>query len=160
MHPNLLKNLEKAIASGSSLTSFAQNFLKSMNNGSYGPQPELEATLHQLATKEIIAFYNGSIGQNIVAELQQQNVSWRLESDLASYQVQRPNYIEVGGFFLSIFSLYLYIFTLLGCFGCICVIQLFYPCSFGQSVRVYALYARKSFALSRSAFDYTLLISF
>ncbi|KAL5112150.1 Glutathione hydrolase 1 proenzyme [Taenia crassiceps] len=96
VHPNLLKNLEKATISNPPLTSFARDFLKSVNNGSHGPQPELEATLHQLATKGSLAFYNGSIGQNIVAELQQQNVSWQLERDLASYQVQRPKHVELG----------------------------------------------------------------
>ncbi|EUB59606.1 WD repeat-containing protein 44 [Echinococcus granulosus] len=95
VHPDLLKNLVK-VASDASLAPFAQHFLKSVQNGSYGPQPVLEATLRQLATKGTLVFYNGSIGQSIVAELQKHNVSWQMESNLGAYQVQRPNYIELS----------------------------------------------------------------
>nr|AER10551.1 gammaglutamyl-transferase [Echinococcus granulosus] len=97
VHPDLLKNLVK-VASDASLAPFAQHFLKSVQNGSYGPQPVLEATLRQLATKGTLVFYNGSIGQSIVAELQKHNVSWQMESNLGAYQVQRPNYIELSIF--------------------------------------------------------------
>ncbi|VDM15940.1 unnamed protein product [Hydatigera taeniaeformis] len=96
VHPDLLKNLDRAVASDPSLTPLKQNFLKSMKDGRHGPQPELGVALQQLATEGALVFYNGSIGRNIVAELQQRNVSWHLEGDLASYRVRKPKCIELG----------------------------------------------------------------
>lgn len=74
---------------------YAKEFLTSLMNGTRGPQPQLEETLHQLAKKGPQAFYNGSIGLSIVNELQRHSVSWEVEKDLGSYQVQIPQQIEV-----------------------------------------------------------------
>lgn len=76
-------------------SSYAQNLLASLVNGSLGPQPKLEKTLRLLAAQGPQAFYNGSIGLSIVNTLQNHGVTWEADRDLSPYQVQMPQQIEV-----------------------------------------------------------------
>ncbi|VUZ39606.1 unnamed protein product [Hymenolepis diminuta] len=104
VHPDLKASLEKVAANKSHPAfRFANNYISAVVNGTLGPQLELKKTLKTLAADGDKAFYNGSLGESIVSVLSSHNVVWKMVKDLGTYQVRKPQHIELG---LAGFSVY------------------------------------------------------
>ncbi|VDD75187.1 unnamed protein product [Mesocestoides corti] len=94
VHPDLMRIVQKVVNS-TPTSHIAHDIEQNVKNGLYPPQPSLAATLRKLATEGVQPFYNGSIGQGIVDEMQKLGVTWVLEGDLSTYQVHKPNHTEL-----------------------------------------------------------------
>lgn len=89
--------MEKVAANKSHPASrFANDYISAVVNGTLGPQLELKKTLKTLAADGDKAFYNGSLGESIVLVLSPHNVVWKMDKDLGTYQVRKPQHIEVS----------------------------------------------------------------
>lgn len=80
-------------------SNFAKTYSHVVENGTWGPQPELKNTLEKLSLATDEALYNGSIGESIISALRSYDVIWDMQQDFHIYRVQEPDPIEVSALF-------------------------------------------------------------